>query len=192
MNQVSMNQKVGVELVPAQLTPRGRFVVEHWRAGKKINEYVFSNAIVNQGKNKLLDVMFHAVAAVTTWYVGLIDYAGYTALAATDTYQLINTTNGWDEFTDYTDAGNSDSASTRPVWTEGAAAAQAITNASPLIYDITDTGTVKGVFVVGGIANAVNKDDVAASGVLWATALFGADVPVASSDQLKITYTVTA
>lgn len=192
MNQLSMNQKVGVELAPAQLNPRGRFVVEHWRAGKKINEYAFPNAIVNQGKNKLLDVMFHGVTPVATWYIGLIDYEGYVQLEAVNTYQLINTTNQWDEFTLYTDAGNGDSVSTRPTWTEGAASSQSITNASPLIYDITDTGTVKGVFVVGGIAAAQNKDDYAADGVLWATALFGADVPVALSDQLKITYTVTA
>ena len=118
---------------------------------------------------------------------------GYTTLAATDVYANIGNGNGWAEFTDYTDAGNGDSASTRPEWTEGAASGQAITNASPVIFDITGSGTVKGLFLVGGIANAHNKSNHEAGGTLWATALFGTgDVPVNASDQLKVTYTVSA
>ncbi|MGD0899703.1 MAG: hypothetical protein ABR915_17870, partial [Thermoguttaceae bacterium] len=83
--------------------------------------------------------------------------------------------------------------STRPAWTVGAASNQASTNASPVVFDITGSGTVKGLFLVGGIANAQNKSNHDASGILWATALFGTgDVPVNASDQLKVTYTVSA
>ncbi len=61
----------------------------------------------------------------------------------------------------------------------GAATGQAITNASPVVFDITGSGTVKGLFLVGGIANAQNKGNHEAGGNLWATALFGTgDVPV--------------
>jgi hypothetical protein len=170
------------------------FCVEHWRDGKLLCSYRFPNGVTNEGKNKLLDVMFHGVSAITTWWLGLIDNSGYTALAAGDTYAEINDANGWDEFTDYTDAGNGDSATTRPEWDEGAASSQAITNASPIVFDITDSGTVKGVFLVGGAANAQNKDDYEASGaVLFCTALFGTgDVVVNSGDQLKVTFTATA
>jgi len=177
-----------------QLQPRGRFVVEHFRKGVKIGHYEFPNGITNEGKNKLLDVMFHGVSAITTWWLGLIDNSGYSALAAGDTYVNINQTgNGWDEFTDYTDPANSGSASTRPEWTEGAASGQAITNGSPVVFDITGSGTVKGLFLVGGIANAQNKGNHEAGGTLWATALFGTgDVPVNAEDQLKVTYTVSA
>ena len=88
---------------------------------------------------------------------------------------------------------NGGSASTRPEWTEGAASGQAITNASPVVFDITGSGTVKGLFLVGGIANAQNKGNHEAGGVLWATALFGTgDVAVNADDQLKVTYTVSA
>jgi hypothetical protein len=169
-------------------------VVEHFRKGVKIGQYEFPNGIANEGKNKLLDVMFHGVSAITTWWLGLIDNSGYSALAAGDTYVNINQTgNGWDEFTDYTDAGNGGSASTRPEWTEGAATGQAITNGSPVVFDITGSGTVKGLFLVGGIANAQNKGDHTSGGTLWATALFGTgDVPVNAEDQLKVTYTVSA
>jgi len=184
---------VRVRKAEDQLQPRGTFVVEHFRNGRKIGHYEFPNGITNEGKNKLLDVMFHGVSAITTWWLGMISNSGYTALAATDVYAQIAGSNGWAEFTDYTDAGNGGSSSTRPEWTEGAASGQAITNGSPVIFDITGSGTVKGLFLVGGVSNAHNKSDHTSGGTLWATALFGTgDVPVNASDQLKVTYTVSA
>ena len=199
ISRMNVRQNAGCSMVRArkaedQLEPRGRFVVEHFRNGEKIGHYEFPNGITNQGKNKLLDVMFHGVSAITTWWLGMIDNAGYTALAATDTYQNIGQAgNQWAEFSSYTDAGNGGSASTRPEWTEGAASGQAITNGTPVVFDITGSATVKGLFLVGGIANAQNKSNHDASGILWATALFGSgDVPVNANDQLKVTYTVSA
>lgn len=171
----------------------GEFVVHHYRGGKRINEYRFKNGITNQGKNLLLNVMFHGTSAIGTWYQGLISTSSFTALAAADTYGQIGGSNGWTEFTDYTDNANSNSAVTRPAWPEDAAASQAITNSSVVIFDVTGTGTVKGIFLCGG-ANAQTKSNATASGnYLWATALFnGGDVPVSSGDQLKVTYTVSA
>ena len=43
------------------------------------------------------------------------------ALGSGCMYDEIDGTNGWDEFTDYTDPANSDSAVTRPVWLSDAA-----------------------------------------------------------------------
>jgi hypothetical protein len=199
VSQMNISHKAGCNVVRArkaedQLGLRGKFVVEHFRKGVKIGQYEFPNGIANQGKNKLLDIMFHGATQITTWWLGLIDNAGYTALAAGDTYQNITQAgNQWGEFTNYTDPANADSATTRPEWTEGAAASQAIANASPVVFDITDTGTVKGLFLVGGIANAQNKSNHEASGILWATALFNTgDVAVNADDQLKVTYTVSA
>ena len=172
---------------------KGKVFIEHIRDGKVIGKYYFSNAIGNQGKNSALTTLFGAAAAITPWYLGMIDSSGYVALAVGDTYQNINQAgNQWAEFTGYTDGNNGDNASTRPTWGAGTAVSQAITNASPEIFNITAPGTVVGVFVVGGIVAAQNKNDHAASGVLWATALMGSPIPVAVSDQLKITYTVTA
>jgi len=63
----------------------------------------------------------------------------------------------------------------------------------PVVFDITGSGTVKGLFLVGGVANAQSKGDHTSGGTLWATALFGTgDVPVNAEDQLKVTYTVSA
>lgn len=179
---------------PSALKPKGRFQMEHWRADELIGTYDFPNGIVNEGKDKLLNVMFDGTAAITTWYLGLIDLSGFTALAADDTYDDIDQAgNGWDEFQDYTDANNGDSAVTRPEWGPDPASAQSITNSVVAIYDITVAGDVKGVFTVGGGTTPQNKGDHAAGSTLWATALFtSGDVAVLISDQLKITYTVSA
>ena len=125
MERGMVGQMAGVELVRRtrrtvveELTsPHGKFIVEHWRNGKRINEYRFPNAITNEGANKLLNVMFDGGTPVTTWWVGLIDSTSYTAMAATDDYADINqTNNGWKEFTNYTDTANSGSSTTRPAW----------------------------------------------------------------------------
>ncbi len=199
--QLKFRQKADATLVPSNSKPggndlklKGRYVVEHWRNGKRYNEYHFDNDIVNEGKNQLLDVQFHAESAITSWFLGLIDNANYAALAATDTYDDIDQAgNGWDEFQDYTDAGNGDSATTRPAWAEDAASGESITNSAVAVFDITGTATVKGLFLVGGIANANLKGNHEPAGTLWATALFGSgDVAVQNGDQLKVTYTVSA
>jgi len=200
MNQVKLNQFAGVSLgkAPQKLASpakmAGRFNVEHIRDGEVIGTHDFPNGISDQGKDLLLDVMFHNTSAAAAWYIGLIDNAGYSALAADDTYDDIDQAgNGWDEFTAYTDGNNSDNATTRPVWPEDAAASQSITNSSVAIFNITGTGTVKGVMVVGLGAAAMTKSDHDTDGNLWATALFGSgDVAVQSGDQLKVTYTVNA
>ncbi len=200
MSQLEISQRAECELVKAAMQPipaasdiklKGRYVVEHWRGGKRINEWHFDNDIVNEGKNTLLDVMFHGSTQIGTWFMGLIDGAGYTALDAADTYVDINGAgNGWDEFTNYT---MSASGVNRGTWPEDAASGQSITNSTVVTYDITGSGTVKGLFLCGGIPACETKDDNAAGGTIWATALFGSgDVAVQNSDQLKVSYTVSA
>lgn len=175
-----------------QLNLKGRYTVEHIRKGAFIHTEEFPNLITNEGKNKLLDVMFHGVTAIGTWYLGLIDVTGYSALAAGDVYAQINGTNGWDEFEDYTDPANSDSGTTRPQWTEGTAASQSITNGTVVSFDINAAGTVKGIFLAGG-ANAQTKANATNGNTLWSAALFsGGDRVVADGDVLKVTYTVSA
>lgn len=172
----------------------GRFIVQHWRDGRRFNEYHFNNGIVNEGKDKLLNVMFDGATQITTWYLGLIDNNAFTALAADDTYDDIDQAgNGWDEFKNYTDGNNADNTTTRPEWGPDAASAQSITNSTVAVYNITGSGTVKGVFAVGGGAAPFTKGDHAADATLWATALFtSGDVTVQNGDQLKVTYTVSA
>ena len=174
--------------------PRGRFTVEHWRDGELLQTFDFPNGITNEGKDSILDVYFDSGTQITTWNMLLIDNSGYTALAAGDTYDAIDQAgNGWDEFTDYTDPGNSDSTTTRPEWAPDPASGQSISNGTQTVFDITGSGTVKGLAIVGGGAASNTKGDHANDGTLWATALFDqGDTAVVNSDQLKITYTVSA
>ncbi len=172
---------------------RGEFHLEHWRDGKLIHSEPVPNTITNEGKNSLLNIMFNGATQISTWYIGLVDNASFSAIAATDTYDGIDAANGWGEFASYTDPANSDSAVTRPEWTEGAASSQSITNGTVVSFDITGSGTVKGLFLAGG-TNAQTKSDSTASGnTLWAATLFtGGDRSVANADTLKVTYTVNA
>jgi len=177
----------------AALSMHGKFTVRHGRRGRVIQEWAIPNLITNEGKNHILNVEFDGTTALTTWYLGLIDNASFTAVAASDNYDNINQAgNGWDEFTSYTDRNNANSAVTRPVWPTNAASGQAITNTTLAIYDFTGAGTVKGLFVCAG-TNAVTKGDhTSGTGhILWAATPFSSTVDVINGDDLSVTYTVS-
>lgn len=173
----------------------GRYKVEHWRKGKLIAEYDLINGITIEGKNHNLDVCFHEATACATWYLSLIDLVGWGTLDETDTYDDIDGEgNGWDEFKTYEYAA---SGTARVPFVEAAASGKSITNsATPGIFDILGSGTVKGIFLVsqpvGGSASPDTQGDHHEDGLLWSTALFSTgDVPVENTDQLKVTYTLS-
>ena len=158
---------------------KGRFQVEHRdKDGKLLNVYDVPNGIVNEGKNHILDVAFNDGTAIAnnSWFLGLIDLSGFTTLADADT---MSSHGGWNEFTTYSEG-------TRVAWGSDAASSQSTTNSTPATFNITGSATVRGIFVVS------NSTKSGSSGILWATALFSADVPVSNGDQLRITYTVSA
>lgn len=152
--------------------------LEHWRGGKLIGSQVTFNDITNAGKNYIFNVMFNGGTQIAnnSWFIGLINLTSFSALAAAD---VMSSHSGWVEFTSYSQAN-------RVAWGSQTATAQSTANTTPAQFDITGSGTVKGVFITS------NSTISGTSGTLWATALFGADVPVTNGDQLKITYTVSA
>lgn len=156
------------------LNAKGKFIIEHFRGDEKIGEYEVPNGIVDQGLNSILGVYFHSDTQIasTSWFIGLIDNSGFSALANGDT---LASHAGWNEFTTYT--GN------RLAWGAGASSARSITNASTVNFPITGTGTLKGIFICSVATGA--------SGTLWSTAPFGSTVAVANGDTLKVTYTVS-
>jgi hypothetical protein len=167
------------------VSPKGKFNVEHWRNGELLATYEVPNLVTNEGKNKMLNVMFHNVTQISTWYLLLIDGSGSPTPAAGDTYAQINASNGWDEFTSYDEA-------TRQEWTEGSSTTQNITNASPVVFTISATGDVYGLALVGGGTSASTKSDAAGGGTLWNAAAFNSGTtPVLDNDQLKVTYSVS-
>lgn len=180
---LAMTQRVGVNVNRSRqlmdvFKCRNPVHLAHFRGGRLIGSYLTLNDITNQGKNSIFDVYFNngTQIANSSWYIGLINASGYTALANTD---VMSAHGGWTEFTSYTQAN-------RVAWGSGAATGQTVTNATPATFDINSSGTIKGVFIVTNNTKSGN------TGTLWATALFGADVPVTNGDQLKITYTVAA
>jgi hypothetical protein len=174
------------------LGPQGSFHVKHIRDGEVIAEFDQPNVITTEGKNHLLNVVFHGATPLTSWYIGLIDSVGYTAVAAGNTYAEIGGTNAWSEDEDYTDDANSDSDVTRPLWIEDAASSGSISGSSPSVFNIDSNGTLKGLFVCAG-ANAQTKGDSTNTGnILWCATLFTAgDRAVLNGDTLEVTYTIT-
>jgi hypothetical protein len=175
MNHLILNQGI---IPQGKLDLRGKFKVEHWRNGNLFKNYDFNNDITNEGKNLIFDVMFNSATQILngSWYIGLISNSGYSALAAADT---MASHSGWTEFTSYSQAN-------RVGWGSIASASQTVTNTTPATFDITGTGTVKGIFVTS------NNTKGGTTGKLWSTALFSADVAVVNADQIKVTYTVNA
>ncbi len=160
------------------------------------------NGVVNQGLNNILDNYFNGTDDVGGesggawgWAVGIIDNAGFTALAAADTHA---THTGWTEFTDYDISSDS---GIRPEWDPDPAASQQVTNSTLVNYDITSAGTIYGVFCVGGTITgsspaaataADNKGSTNATPILWATAQFSTGPQaVVNGDIIRVTYNIT-
>jgi hypothetical protein len=163
--------------------PKGIIKYELYRGGKLLVAPTLApNGVANLAKNTLLDMWFNGGAGSgSAWAIGLVDQSTYTAFQATDT---ITSHSGWTEFTSYTVSG---SGTTRGNWAQGAAAGQAVTNPSPVVFDfagITGTATVQGIFVVSSITKG------GTDGLLWSSASFLAPLTVQTGDQLRVTYTV--
>lgn len=171
---------VGVERhrspAPDFLNPKGKFTVEHIRDGKVIGTHEFPNGITNGGKDSLLNVYFHAATQITTWYLGLVDNASFSAFAAADT---MSSHAGWVESTAYSEA-------VRQTWSMGASSGQSVTNGTAATFTMNATATIKGIFVPSDSTKG------GTTGTLWSTAAFASTVSVNNGDLLKVTYTVSA
>lgn len=170
-----MNIRDRADVVVHRVGLKARFKVQHIRKGQVIGEYDFPNGITDVGMNALLDIMFHNSTQVATWYIGLIDNAGFTALAAADT---MGSHAGWAESTAYDEAA-------RVTYAEDAASSRAITNSTTADFTINATATLKGIFITS------NNTKGGSSGTLWSTASFPSTVPVVDDDVIKITYTLS-
>jgi hypothetical protein len=138
------------------------------------------NLTVTEGLNDLLTKYFKGSAYTAAWFVGLIDNAGFSALAAGDTAAQIGGANGWAEATAYSET-------VRQTLTLGSASAGSIDNsASKAVFSINGTVTVKGAFVV------TSSTKSGTSGILYGEAAFGSARSLLSGDTLTVTATLTA
>lgn len=138
------------------------------------------NLTVTQGLNDLLSKYFKGSSYTASWFVGLIDNSGFSALAAGDTAAQIGGSNGWAEATAYSE-------SVRQTLTLGSASAGSIDNsASKAVFSINGTVTIKGAFVVSSSTKS------GTSGVLYGEAAFGSARSLLSGDTLTVQVTLTA
>lgn len=140
------------------------------------------NLTVTQGLNDILTKYFKGSSYTAAWYVGLINNASFTALAAGDTSQQINGSNGWIETTAYT-------AGVRQTLTLGTASAGSIDNsASPASFTMNAGGTLNGAF----IATTSTQGAGAGGTVLYGEASFSSTQPFSNGNVITVTITLTA
>ncbi len=158
---------------------------EHWRAGKRIDQWRDNNTVTAEGLNQLLRIMFTGGTpiALANWYVLIFN---------TDTTPADGTTYGTPVFTEETDY---DSA-TRPLWQGGSVSGKSVSNSSnkaSFIFDATSDGrTMYGGALVGGVGADVKGDTADTDGRMYSADKFSASKLVADNDTLKITITLTA
>lgn len=132
------------------------------------------NLVTTVGKNDLLDKYLEGSGYTAAWYGGLIDNAGYSAVAVGDT---MGAHGGWAESTDY-DEGN------RPSASFAAAASGEKATDTDMVFSINASKTIKGAFLVS------DNNKGGANGILYSAGLFtGGDKIVDADDTLNISYT---
>lgn len=149
-----------------------------WRRKCKWVEEV-QNLVTTEGKNDQLTQYFKGSSYTGAFYVGLINNAGFSALAVGDTAAQIGGSNGWAEATTYSE-------SVRQTVTLGSASAGSIDNtASKAVFSINGTVTIYGGFV----ATVSTKSGT--TGKLYGEAAFSSTRSVISGDTLTVTVTLT-
>lgn len=170
---------LGVSVALAEHCPAPRFLYEiecvgadgrvKWRES-------FSNTVVTSGKNDLLTNYFKGSSYTAAFYVGLVDNASFSAIAAADT---MASHAGWLESTAYSNAN-------RPTLTLGSASAGSIDNsASKASFSINATATINGAFTT------TNNTKGGTTGTLYSAGSFGSTRSVLNGDTLNVQVTLT-
>lgn len=137
------------------------------------------NLVVDEGLDETLDKFFKGSNYTASFFVGLVDNAGFTAFAAGDTAAQIDLGNGWGESVAYSEA-------TREALTLGAVSSQSVDNsASKASFSINATAVIKGAFVV------TNSTKGGTGGLLYGEAAFAANRSVENGDTLNVQVTLT-
>jgi hypothetical protein len=142
---------------------------------------IFTNAVVAQGKNDMLDKYLAGVAYTGAFYLGLVSGIGFVAIAAGDTAAQLAGTNGWREAGGANDPAYSQTTRAAAAWAGASGGVKTMTGA--VLFTFTSAGTVKGAF----LATQAAKGGTA--GVLFSSGLFpDGDKGVNAGDSLTVTY----
>lgn len=135
----------------------------------------FDNLVTTVGKNDLLTNQFKGSSYTAAWYLGLIDNASFSAVAAGDT---MSSHAGWIESTAYSDGA-------RKTLSFGTASSGSLA-ATAASFSINATATINGAFSV------TNSTKGGTTGTLYSAGSFSATRTVGNGDTLNVTLTVTA
>jgi hypothetical protein len=155
----------------------GVFRVQVYNAdGTLAHEESFKNGVTNAGLNHALSIELGGGTQVGTWYMGLINNAGFSSLAAADT---MASHAGWTELTSYAEA-------TREAISFAAASGQAITTSAVCEFTINATVAVNGAFI-----NSVSTKG-GTLGTLFAHGSFTSVQNLSSGQLLRVDYSCAA
>ncbi len=149
--------------------------VECVRDGQVIWVEEGPNLIVTTGRNKLLDETLAGSAYTAAWYIGLIDNAAFSAIAAAD---IMSSHAGWAESSAYSEAA-------RPTLAFSAASAGSKATSANATFTINGTVTINGAFVT----SVATKGGT--TGTLFAGKSFTATRAVVLNDVLNVGYTAS-
>lgn len=156
-------------------------------------EDTFCNTVVTEGKNAILTHFLKGSAYTASQVLGLIEDAGYSAIAAGNTAANITAaaggspTNGWNE-------AQSSTCAARQTPSFGTASAGSLA-ATATSHSILATDVIKGAFLLcrstAGTAPSTTVGNT--SGALYSAGLFsGGDRSVINGDTLNVSYTASA
>ena len=153
--------------------PRGIWHMKCYRDGEVIWQEDWENIIVNQGLDYLIDVALGGATQITTWYLGLVNGATPSFLAA-DTLA----SKSWTEDENYNEA-------VRQTWVDGGLSGVGSLNNSGSVASFLMNATT----TIGGAFLASDSTKGGTTGTLYAEGDFATDRNVIANDILEVTAT---
>lgn len=174
--QIALTEGAGLAVPESKIKVGGVFTGQLIRNGVVIDEFQDHNLVVNEGLNRLLNVMFNGATQSSTWYLGVFE-GNYTPVGTVTAATIASAAT---ECTAYT-------ATTRPEYTEATSTAQSTTNsAARASFIFNATKSIYGAFLISDNTKA------GTSGYLFSAARFSGVKNVESGDELLLTYTFNA
>ena len=176
---------------------KGHYDVTLQRHGEKVVMFGCDNFITDELIGGWLSkIHFGRRDTLHSGALLLVDSTSFSAISAADTYTGINNTNGWVEFTGYSDLSNNPNRRANPLFqVPPALSLTSDPGSAPkgATFNITSSATLQGVGTVMGVfAETITQGDNSNSrGTLISLSEFPAPLTVASGDVLFIKYTLT-
>lgn len=175
----------GVHFTMLESVPTGRFSLggvfycECWDKWGRFRWRDWAKNILPVANlNDILNTYFGGGSQIVTWYMGMVDNAGFSAFSASDTSASHP---GWSENTNCSN-------SSRPAWTPGAASSGSMSNPSATVFNMNPapTCTIKGFFL--SQSNTLGGT----SGMLSAEAALTSPQVFNNGDTGKVSYSIIA